>query len=199
MNYINDFFINPKNLIFTYNSAFIIYREHVNLFEFIIWSLSFQSLPHVPFNCNNMSTSYFLISLSFCRVFPVTRYYQLPYTFPILIQKNFFLSFSIKLNILQKGFIQKDQNPCHQELLRSSFVSTSQLGQQWWRKENLLLVKQQLLDRPTRPTLQLRSLILMLGRAFAKKPSQKGFNECIDLIQNIKFFVHGRDTFIVFE
>ena len=41
--------------------------------------------------------------------------------------------------------------------------------------------------------------MLMLARVFAYKPDQKGFNECVNLIQNIKFFAHSRDTIIVFE
>lgn len=80
--------------------------------------------------------------------------------------------------MVQKRFSQKDQSPCHHQTPQTLFSLlplSSQLGQQWWRGQDLpLLAAPAAGAGPAAPTLEVRLLMLTLAGAFANKPGQKG-------------------------
>lgn len=58
--------------------------------------------------------------------------------------------------MVQKRFSQKDQSPCHHQTPQTLFSLlplSSQLGQQWWRGQDLLLLQLQLLGQVHQPLL----------------------------------------------
>ena len=105
----------------------------------------------------------------------------------------FFWQLRFLLNMLLKRFSQKDQSPCHHQILQillSLLLSPPQLGQQWWMGARPPAgAAPAAMAGPPAPTLQMRLPMLTLAKAFANKPGQKGstftlaaFNEGIDFI-----------------
>ena len=105
----------------------------------------------------------------------------------------FFWQLRFLLNMLLKRFSQKDQSPCHHQILQillSLLLCPPQLGQQWWMGARPPAgAAPAAMAGPPAPTLQMRLPMLTLAKAFANKPGQKGstftlaaFNEGIDFI-----------------
>ena len=101
--------------------------------------------------------------------------------------------FSFLLNVLQRRFSQKDQSLCHHQipqiLLSWLPLSSPQLGQQWWRGQDLLLVQHQLLGQAHQPYVADEAPDVDIGQSLCKQAWLERFNiytscfhEGIDLI-----------------